>query len=201
MEPDDRDSHSGEVFIVSGPSGAGKGTLVQSLLQRLPGLWLSVSATTRAPRSGEREGVHYVFLTAEEFERIISEDGFLEWAEVHGNRYGTPRSAVEERTRAGQTVILEIDPQGAEQVKRSMPSAVLVFIAPPSFSELRRRLERRGSETPEQIERRLHRAVAELKIADTYDYVVINDDVARATDELACIIESHAHQRVTDVKD
>lgn len=191
----------GEVFIVSGPSGAGKGTLVQALLQRIPGLWLSVSATTRSPRPGEQEGVHYVFLTAEEFERIGAQDGFLEWAEVHGNCYGTLRSAVEEHTRAGQTVILEIDPQGAEQVKRVMPLAVLVFIAPPSFAELRRRLEKRGSETHEQIERRLHRAVAELKIADTYDYVVINDDVARATDELACIVESHAQQRITDVKD
>lgn len=145
--------------------------------------------------------MHYVFLAAEEFERIRAGDGFLEWAEVHGNCYGTLRSAVEERTKTGQTVILEIDPQGAEQVKRTMPSAILVFIAPPSFAELRRRLEKRGSETPEQIERRLHRAVAELKIADTYDYVIINDDVTRATDELACIVESHAQQRITDVKD
>ena len=189
------------MFIVSGPSGAGKGTLVRELLKRDPGIWLSVSATTRAPRPEESEGVHYVFLEAEEFERIIAEDGFLEWAEVHGNRYGTLRSAVEERTRAGQTVVLEIDPQGAEQVKRSLPSAVLVFIAPPTFAELRRRLEGRGSETPEQIERRLHRAVAELEIAGTYDYVIINDDVARATDELACIVESHTHPRVPDVKD
>jgi guanylate kinase len=191
----------GDVFIISGPSGAGKGTLVQALMQRLPGLWLSVSATTRAPRPGEREGVHYVFLTAGEFDTILAEGGFLEWAEVHGNRYGTLRSAVEEHTRAGQAVILEIDPQGAEQVKQAMPTAVLVFIAPPSFAELRRRLEGRGSETPEQIERRLHRAVAELQIADTYDYVVINDDVTRATDELVCIVESHARQRITDEKD
>lgn len=199
--PGDRNRSEGEVFIVSGPSGAGKGTLVQELLKRFPDLWLSVSATTRSPRPGEREGEHYIFLPPEEFAQIIEEDGFLEWAEVHGNRYGTLRSAVEARTRSGQTVILEIDPQGAEQVRRTMPAAVLVFIAPPSFSELRRRLEHRGSETPEQIERRLHRAVSELQIADTYDYVVINDDVARATDELACIIESHAHPRSSDVKD
>lgn len=145
--------------------------------------------------------MHYIFLAAEEFDRLISEGGFLEWAEVHGNRYGTLRSTVEEQMRAGRTVILEIDPQGAEQVRRLMPSAVLVFIAPPSFVELRRRLEGRGSETPEQIERRLHRAVAELEIADTYDYVIINDDVARATDELACIVESHALRRLTDEKD
>jgi len=189
------------VFIVSGPSGAGKGTLVQALLRRVPDLWLSVSATTRTPRPGEREGVHYVFLEAEEFAHIAADDGFLEWAEVHGNCYGTLRTAVEECMRLGRTVILEIDPQGAEQVRAAMPSAILVFIAPPSFAELRRRLEKRGSETPEQIERRLHRAAKELEIADTYDYVVINDDVARATDELACIVQSHAQQRITDVKD
>ena len=189
------------MFIVSGPSGAGKGTLVRELLKRDSSIWLSVSATTRAPRPGEVEGVHYVFLGDEEFERIIGEGGFLEWAEVHGNRYGTLRAPVEDRTRAGQTVVLEIDPQGAEQVKRALPSAVLVFIAPPTFADLRRRLEHRGSETADQIERRLHRAVAELEIAGTYDYVVINDDVARATDELACIIESHTHPRIPEPKD
>ena len=189
------------MFIVSGPSGAGKGTLVRALLERMPDVWLSVSATTRAPRPGEEEGVHYFFISAEEFERLSADGGFLEWAEVHGNRYGTLRSAVEERARAGRTVILEIDPQGAEQVRRTMPEAVLIFIAPPSFGELRRRLERRGSETPEQIERRLHRAVAELEIADTYDYVVINDDVAQATDELACIVRSQSPTCVSDEKD
>lgn len=188
----------GEVFIISGPSGAGKGTLVQELRARMPDLWLSVSATTRAPRPGEREGVHYFFLPSEEFARLVAEQGFLEWAEVHGNRYGTMRAAVERQTREGRAVILEIDPQGAEQVRRAMPSAILVFIVPPTFGELRRRLEARGSETPEQIEVRLRRAAEELEIADTYDYVVINDDVAQAADELAHIVSSHTQQRVPD---
>lgn len=190
----------GGVFVVSGPSGAGKGTLVRALCERDPGLWLSVSATTRAPRPGESEGVHYIYLGDDEFERTLAAGGFLEWAVVHGNRYGTLRSTVEERVAAGRTVILEIDPQGAEQVKRVMPSAVLVFIAPPSFAELRRRLEGRGSETPEQIERRLSRAVSELAIADRYDYVVINDDVSRATDELECIVRFTAPCGASDTK-
>lgn len=201
MNSDRGGDNRGDVFIVSGPSGAGKGTLVRALLDRVPGVWLSVSATTRDPRPGEVDGVDYFFLSAEEFERLIAEDGFLEWAEVHGNRYGTLRSTVEEHASAGEQVVLEIDPQGAAQVKRAMPSAVLVFIEPPSFEELRRRLIGRGSETPEQIERRLCTALEELKIAGTYDYVVINDDVARATDELARIVESHAQTRDADQKD
>jgi len=182
----------GDVFIVSGPSGAGKGTLVRAVLDRVPGVWLSVSATTRVPRPGEVHGRDYLFMNDEEFDRLIFEDGFLEWAEVHGNRYGTLRSAVEEHASAGETVILEIDPQGAKQVKAAMPSSILVFVEAPSVDELRNRLKNRGSETDEEIEQRLVRAVEELKIAGTYDYVVINDDVARATEELACIIESHA---------
>ena len=189
------------MFIVSGPSGAGKGTLVRALLDRVPGLWLSVSATTRLPRPGEVDGVDYYFITPEHFDGLVAADGFLEWAEVHTNRYGTLRSTVEEHSSVGEQVILEIDPQGAAQVKAAMPSAVLVFVEPPSFEELRRRLVGRGSETPEQIERRLRTAVDELKIAGTYDYVVINDDVVRATTELAHIVESHARTRDNEQKD
>ncbi len=191
----------GDVFIVSGPSGAGKGTLVRALLGRVPRLWLSVSATTRPPRPGEVDGVDYYFLTPEQFDELVAAHGFLEWAEVHTNRYGTLRSKVEEHSSAGEHVILEIDPQGAAQVKAAMPSAVLVFVEPPSFDELRRRLVGRGSETPEQIEQRLRTAVDELKIAGTYDYVVRNDDVVRATTELAHIVESHARTRDNDQKD
>ena len=196
-----RHDSPGSLFIVSGPSGAGKGTLVRALLDRVPGIWLSVSATTRPPRPGEAEGVHYVFLPAEEFERLIAADGLLEWAEVHGNRYGTLRAPVEERLVRGQTVVLEIDPQGAAQVKDKMPESVLVFIEPPSFDELRNRLVKRGSETPDQIERRLRTAREELAIAGTYDYVVINDDVEQATDELAAIVTTCARQRHSGQKD
>lgn len=184
---------TGRLFIVSGPSGAGKGTLVRELLARVPRLWLSVSATTRGPRPGEREGTHYFFLSQERFEELKSTGGLLEWAEVHGNSYGTPRAAVEGRLTEGVDVILEIDPQGAAQVKRAMPDSVLIFITVQSMDELRRRLEGRGSETREQLERRLRTAREELLVAGTYDFVVQNDDVRRATDELVRIVESDAH--------
>jgi len=183
---------NGNLFIVSGPSGAGKGTLVRALLARVPDLWLSISATTRDPRPGEIEGVHYYFVSAEEFARRIDEGGFLEWAEVHSNRYGTPVSIVRDRIADGCQVVLEIDPQGAQQVKRAMPEAILIFIKPPDFGELRRRLEGRGSETPEEIETRMATAMKEMELAGMYDFVVTNDDVARATDELVRIIDSYA---------
>lgn len=180
----------GNLFIVSGPSGAGKGTLVDALVDRVPDIWVSISATTRGPRPGEAEGEHYFFISAERFDELVACDGLLEWAEVHGNRYGTPRGPVEEMVRAGRQVILEIDPQGARQVKSVWPQAILIFIRPPSMDELRRRLEGRGSETPEQVELRLRTAQTELEFAGIYDFVVINDDVVRAADELAAIIDS-----------
>lgn len=180
----------GTLVIVSGPSGAGKGTIVDRLLRELPSAWVSVSATTRAPRPGEVAGESYFFLTPEEFDDRIAAGDFLEWAEVHGQRYGTLRSTVEAKIAEGRDVVLEIDPQGALQVKEVMPSSVLVFIMAPSFDELERRIRRRGAETDEQVKTRLETAVRELQLVGTYDHVIENDDVSRATSELARIIAS-----------
>ncbi len=182
----------GHLFIVSGPSGAGKGTLVKEVLHRVPDIWTSISVTTRAPRPGEVEGVHYFFISHERFGELVEHDGLLEWAEVHGNRYGTPRAEVERRMAAGTQVILEIDPQGAFQVRDLMPESVLVFIMPPSTEELKRRLERRGSETEEQVAVRMKTAERELELVGKYDHVIINDDVSRASEELADVIRSYA---------
>jgi guanylate kinase len=180
----------GSLVIISGPSGAGKGTLVDRLVARVPGLWVSVSATTRPPRPHEVEGEDYYFLSADEFAEGIESGDFLEWAEVHGNRYGTLASTVREHLDRGLDVILEIDPQGAMQVKQLMPDAVLVFIIAPSMEELERRIRARGAENDEQIKTRLATAVRELQLVETYDHVVENDDVSRATDRLVGIIES-----------
>ena len=161
------------------------------LLARVPRLWLSISATTRAPRPGEIEGRDYIFVTGERFEALKASGGLLEWAEVHGNCYGTLRESVESRLEGGTDVILEIDPQGAAQVGRSMPASVSIFVTAP-IDELRKRLEGRGSESKEQVEGRLKTAESELRIAGTYDHVVQNDDVRRAVGELVSIIESDA---------
>jgi guanylate kinase len=185
----------GNLFIISGPSGAGKGTLVRELPARVPDVWVSVSVTTRAPRPGEVEGQHYFFVSCDEFDRLARTGGLLEWAEVHGNRYGTPRSEVEKKIAEGRQVILEIDPQGAFQVKRVLPGWVLVFIQPPSFAELQRRLEGRGSETKAQVETRLETARHELELVGEYNHVVQNDDVPRAVGELVDIIDSYADQQ------
>ncbi|MDA3937528.1 MAG: guanylate kinase [Actinomycetota bacterium] len=186
---------TGNLYIISGPSGTGKGTLVQELLSRVPDIWVSVSATTRPPRPGEIEGVHYFFKSVSEFDELIENDGLLEWAEVHGNRYGTPIAAVRDMMDKGAQVILEIDPQGAMQVLARIPESRLVFIKPPSFEELRRRLEGRGSETPEQIELRLRTAEIEMKFEGKYDVVVNNDDVHRATNEIVAFIDSCANDK------
>lgn len=182
----------GNLIIISGPSGAGKGTLVQQLRTRVPDIWVSVSATTRPPRPGEIEGVHYFFISPDEFERHVQAGDFLEWAEVHGNRYGTLRGPVEQRVAEGKQVILEIDCQGAEQVKQSAPGATKIFILAPSEDELVRRIQKRGAETEEQVARRMETAAREMKVVGTYDHVVVNDDVSRATDELVRIIDSLA---------
>ena len=186
---------TGNLYIISGPSGAGKGTLVQELLGRVPDIWVSVSATTRSPRPGEVEGVHYFFKSAQEFDDLIAEDGLLEWALVHGNRYGTPVEAVRDKIAEGAQVMLEIDPQGAMQVLQRIPESRLIFIKPPSFEELRRRLEGRGSETQEQIELRLRTGETEMKFEGKYDIVVNNDDVYRATDEIVAFIDACANEK------
>ena len=178
----------GNLFVVSGPSGTGKGTLIARLLEEVPDAWLSVSATTRRPRPGEEEGVSYYFLTKEEFLSLAEEGGFLEWAEYSGNCYGTPKRFVDEAMDKGQDVILDIEVQGALQVTSKRPDTVKIFIAPPSWKELERRLKDRGTDDPEKVQKRLLRAKVEFQTAHTYDYFVINDTVEDAVRELDAII-------------
>lgn len=176
------------VFVITGPSGVGKGTLIQLLLARIPELELSVSATTRAPRPGEQDGVSYHFLSDEQFAARVAEGSFVEHAEYSGRRYGTLRSELERRTVAGHPVVLEIEVQGARQVARALPDAVRIFIAPPSPTALRTRLVGRGTDPPEQVERRLAVAREELAAQDAFAHVVVNDDLDAAIDELeACV--------------
>lgn len=163
------------VFVITGPSGVGKGTLIRGLLARIPELELSVSATTRAPRPGEEDGVHYHFLTDAEFDRRIAAGDFVEHAAYSGRRYGTLRSELERRTRAGVPVVLEIEVQGARQVRRTLPDAVQVFIDPPSAAALRERLVGRGTDSEDDIRRRLELAGEELRARDEFDHHVLND--------------------------
>jgi guanylate kinase len=176
------------VFVITGPSGVGKGTLIRGLLERIPELELSVSATTRKPRPGERDGIDYHFLTPEEFERHVADGDFLEHATYSGNRYGTLRSEVERRLAEGRPVVLEIELQGARQVRKAMPDAVAVFIAPPSRDALRARLIGRGTDDPEQIDERLRTAEQELEAQSEFSHVVVNDRLEQATDELVAIV-------------
>ena len=181
---------AGKLFVISGPSGAGKGTLVNRVMGRRDGTWLSVSATTRLPREGEVDGVSYFFLTDDEFDAKIEEGDFLEWANVHGRRYGTLRSVVLEKLEQGIDVILEIDVQGALQVRENHPDAFLIFIKPPSFEELERRLVSRGTETAEQIAGRLEVAKLEMEQEKCYNTSLVNDELERATEELLEIMDS-----------
>ena len=178
----------GKTFIISGPSGVGKSTVLSSLLERRKNVYFSVSATTRAPRPGELDGVHYHFMDVDSFRKWISMEQFLEYAEYVGNFYGTPKRYVEEAMDAGKDVILDIEVQGALQVVRKMPDAVRIFIAPPSWDELERRLTERGTDSPEKIQKRLLRAKVEFQTAHTYDYFVINDSVENAVEELNAIM-------------
>ena len=177
-----------KVFVITGPSGVGKGTLIGELCRRVPGLELSVSATTRAPRPGEEDGRDYHFLDRAEFDRRVDEGDFLEFATFSGNRYGTLRSEVELRLEAGSSVVLEIEVQGARQVRAAMPESVQVFIAPPEPRVLRERLEGRGADSDAAITERLRTAELELEAQDEFAHVVVNDDIQRAADELERIV-------------
>ncbi|HWF26038.1 MAG TPA: guanylate kinase [Solirubrobacteraceae bacterium] len=177
-----------KVFVITGPSGVGKGTLIRGLLERVPELELSVSATTRAPRPGERDGIDYHFMTADEFERRAADGGFVEHAAYSGNRYGTLRSELERRLESGAPVVLEIEVQGARQVREAMPEAVAVFIAPPSRDALRARLVGRGTDPPEQVDARLRTADRELEAQEEFAHVIVNDRLEQATDELVGVV-------------
>jgi len=176
------------VFVITGPSGVGKGTLIRGLMERLPKLQLSVSATTRAPRPGERDGIDYHFLSREEFDRRVAEGDFVEHADYAGRSYGTLRSELEDRVAAGVPVVLEIEVQGARQVRAAMPEAAQVFIAPPSLDALRTRLIGRGTDDAGEVERRLQVAEQELTAQPEFGYVVVNDRLDEALRQLTAIV-------------
>jgi len=179
---------SARTIVITGPSGVGKGTLIRLLRERLPELALSVSATTRGRRPGEVDGVDYHFLSEEEFDRRVARGDFLEWAEYAGRRYGTLREELERHAAAGRPVVLEIEVKGARQVRAAVPESVQIFIRPPSMEALRNRLLGRGTDDREQIERRLKAAEEELEAIDEFPYVIVNDDLDKAVDELERIV-------------
>jgi guanylate kinase len=180
----------GRLFVITGPSGVGKGTLIGRLLREVPELELSVSATTRDPRGSERDGVHYHFMDDDEFERWVREGEFIEHAGYSSHRYGTLRSEVDPRLDAGDSVVLEIEVQGARQIRVTVPDAIQVFIAPPSPEDLRRRLEGRGTDSEEQIANRLAVAEGELGAREEFGHVIVNDDVDRASQQLIDLVRS-----------
>lgn len=177
-----------KLLVISGSSGVGKGTVIKSLLEKCPDLNLSISCTTRNKREGEVHGVNYFYLTQEEFDNAVAQDEFLEWAKFSGNCYGTKKSYIEECLANQKNVLLEIDTQGALQIKEKMPEALLIFIAPPSFEELEARLRGRHTETEEAIQKRLECVKSELENSKQYDYVIVNDKVENAVEKILKII-------------
>lgn len=184
----------GLLILISGPSGTGKGTVCDLLRQKHPEISYSISATTRQPRPGEQDGVNYYFYTKEKFREMIDQGQLLEWAEVYGNFYGTPKQKVLDRLEAGEDILLEIDTQGALNVMKVMPDGLFIFLLPPSLEELAARLKGRGTETEESLHRRLGAAVDEIKLATKYRYVVVNDKVEDAQETIANIIEAEHHR-------
>lgn len=195
-QSDDRLHRRGLMFILSSPSGAGKTTLSRMLLARDPEIKLSVSATTRPPRAGEVDGVHYHFVSPQEFDRMVEEDDFYEWAHVFGHRYGTPKGKIRAGLKDGQDVLFDIDWQGTQQLyQKDQQDVVRVFILPPSIEELHRRLQGRGTDAPEVIAARMERARAEISHWDGYDYVIINDDVDVCFEKVRAILEAERMKR------
>lgn len=186
----------GILIVVSGFSGAGKGTLMKKLMETYDNYALSISMTSRNPRPGEKNGVEYFFVTPSEFEKTIEEDGLIEYAQYCGNYYGTPKAYVDSQLKAGKDVILEIEIQGALKVKKQFPNALLLFVTPPSATELRRRLVGRGTETEEVINQRMHRAIEESEGIEEYEYLIVNDDLDTCVKELHSIV-SAARMRPT----
>lgn len=186
---------TGNLFIISSPSGGGKGTLIREVLRAVPQVGYSVSFTTRQPRDGETDGCEYFFVSPQEFEMMRERGEFLEWAQVHGNFYGTGRAQVEQELQNGRDVILEIDVQGAARIKQLMPSAIGVFIMPPSFQVLSERLEKRGSESGTNLAIRLLNARGEVERYREFDFVIVNDEIARAASQLAAVFLANRARR------
>jgi len=195
--------NKGDIFVISAPSGTGKTTLVRLLLSRFPTLSFSISYTTRLPRPGEVNGQHYFFVSEKEFKKSIVKGEMLEWAKVYGHYYGTPLTFVQEKIAAGKDIVLDIDIQGAQAVKKKMPEAILIFLIPPSWNELQRRITSRSSDSPEEIKKRLEAAKKEILAAREFDYIVINDVLEDALKELVSIIQAtkaRANKRWPEIK-
>jgi guanylate kinase len=184
----------GIILIISAPSGAGKTTLCHELMKRFPNMRESISYTTRVPRAGEVHGEDYFFISRDEFQHMIDDDAFAEWAEVHGNLYGTALSTIDEARKNGVDLVLDIDCQGARRLKEQIERCVYIFILPPSMVELRNRLEKRSSDSQDVIDRRLERAAEEIREARWYDYIIINDNLETAFEELSAIVVAHGRK-------